>query len=127
MKRDSLLLTCILLYGALSLTHFLHNAVYLNLYPNMPVWLTPVGVLGSWLVIAATGALGYWLFRKGLKVIGLVTIAIYAILGFDGLDHYTLAPVSAHSWAMNATIMGEVIAASLLLIVTAREFRSSRP
>jgi hypothetical protein len=125
MKRDSALLTVILLYGALSLAHFLHNAVYLQLYPNMPAWLTPVGVLASWLVITAIGALGYWLFRRGLKAIGLVTIAIYAALGFGGLDHYAIAPVSAHSLAMNATIVGEVIAASALLVVTAREFLAS--
>jgi len=118
--------TFILLYGALSLVHFLHNALYLQLYPNMPAWLTPVGVLAAWLVTAAIGALGYWLFRRGLKAIGLVTIAIYAMLGFAGLDHYAIAPVSAHSWAMNATIIGEVIAASLLLLVTAREFWGSR-
>ena len=126
MKRDSTLVTFILLYGALSLVHFLHNALYLQLYPNMPAWLTPVGVLAAWLVTAAIGALGYWLFRRGLKAIGLVTIAIYAMLGFAGLDHYAIAPVSAHSWAMNATIIGEVIAASLLLLVTAREFWGSR-
>ena len=125
MKRDSALLTFILLYGAMSLVHFLHNAVYLQLYPNMPTWLTPVGVMASWLVIAAIGALGYWLFRRGQKAIGLVTIAIYAALGFAGLDHYAIAPVSAHSLAMNATIVGEVIAASALLVVTAREFLAS--
>lgn len=125
MKRDSGLLTFILLYGAMSLVHFLHNAVYLQLYPNMPTWLTPVGVMASWLVIAAIGALGYWLFRRGQKAIGLVTIAIYAALGFGGLDHYAIAPVSAHSLAMNATIVGEVIAASALLVVTAREFLAS--
>ena len=125
MKRDSALLTFILLYGAMSLVHFLHNAVYLQLYPNMPTWLTPVGVMASWLVIAAIGALGYWLFRRGQKAIGLVMIAIYAALGFGGLDHYAIAPVSAHSLAMNATIVGEVIAATALLVVTAREFLAS--
>lgn len=122
MKRDSALLTCMLIYGVMSLVHFLHNAVYLRLYPNMPAWLTPVGVLASWLVIAAIGALGYWLFLRGLKAIGLVTIAIYAALGFGGLDHYAIAPVSAHSLAMNGSIVGEVIAAAALLVATAREF-----
>lgn len=45
--------------------------MFLNLYPNVPTWLTPFSVMGSWLVIAAIGAIGYWLFRKGLTVIGL--------------------------------------------------------
>jgi hypothetical protein len=47
-------------------------------------------------------------------------ISVYALLGFGGLDHYALAPVSAHSMVMNATILGEVIAASVLLVVCVR-------
>jgi hypothetical protein len=119
MSRNHLLLTFMLVYGAASLTHFVHNAAFLDLYPNMPTWLTPYGVLGSWLVIAGIGAIGYWLFRKGLTVIGLGLIALYAALGFGGLDHYVIAPVSAHSVAMNATIAIEVITASMLLVVIA--------
>ena len=118
MNRNRALLTLILVYGAASLIHFTHNALYLALYPNMPPWLTPFGVLASWLVIAGLGAVGYWLFRRGLTLTGLVVIAVYAALGFGGLDHYAIAPVSAHSTAMNATIVGEVIAASGLLVVT---------
>jgi hypothetical protein len=91
--------------------------VYLNLYPNMPTWLTPLGVLTAWLGVAAIGAVGYYLFRKGLTVTGLAVIALYAALGFAGLDHYAIAPISAHSMMMNATIVAEVIAASVLLVV----------
>jgi hypothetical protein len=119
MSRDHALLTFMLVYGAASLVHFVHNAVYLEFYPNMPAWLTPLGVLASWLVVAGTGAVGYWLFRKGSTVVGLAAIALYAALGFAGLDHYAIAPVSAHSLAMNATIVGEVISASVLLVVIA--------
>ena len=119
MSRNHLLLTFMLVYGTASLTHFVHNAAFLDLYPNMPTWLTPYGVLGSWLVIAGIGVIGYWLFRKGLTVIGLGLIALYAALGFGGLDHYVIAPVSAHSVAMNATIAIEVITASMLLVVIA--------
>jgi hypothetical protein len=120
MNRAHTLLPLILIYGAASLVHFLHNAVYLGSYPNMPAWLTPLGVLASWLVVAATGVVGYWLLRKGWTAAGLIAIALYAVLGFDSLAHYTLAPVSAHSWAMNATILFEVTAASALLFAVAR-------
>jgi hypothetical protein len=119
MNRDHALLAFMLVYGAASLAHFIHNAVYLEFYPNMPAWLTPLGVLAAWLVVAGIGAIGYWLFRIGAKVVGLATIALYAALGFAGLDHYVIAPISAHSLAMNATIVAEVIAASVLLLVIA--------
>jgi hypothetical protein len=45
-----------------------------------------------------------------------VTIAIYAGLGFGGLDHYVVAPIGAHSRVMNLTILSEVVAAAALLI-----------
>jgi hypothetical protein len=117
MTRNRAFLTLILVYGAASLAHFVHNAVYLDLYPNMPTWLTPLGVLTAWLGVAAIGAAGYCLLRKGLTVTGLAVIALYAALGFAGLDHYAIAPISAHSLMMNATIVAEVIAASMLLVV----------
>jgi hypothetical protein len=115
-----------IVYGAASFAHFSHNAVYISAYPNLPAWLTPVGVYVSWLVIAGIGAFGYWLYRRGSRVVGLAVIGIYALLGFGGLDHYAMAPLSAHSMAMNATILGEVIAGSVLLIVIVRVGISSR-
>lgn len=117
MSRNHTLLTCMIVYGAASLAHFVHNAVYLELYPNMPVWLTPLGVLSSWLVVAGTGAVGYWLFRKVSTTAGLAMIGVYAALGFAGLDHYAIAPFSAHSVAMSSTILAEVATASVLLVL----------
>jgi hypothetical protein len=104
-------------YGSASLVHFVHNAMYLDAYPNMPEWLTPSGVMAAWLVIAITGVVGYWLFSRGATKVGLVVMVLYAALGFAGLDHYAVAPVSAHS--LSATILTEVAAASVLLVVIA--------
>jgi hypothetical protein len=109
-----------ILYGAASLFHFVHNATYVQDYPNLPAWITPVGVYVSWCVIAAVGVLGYWLYRKVSRGLGLVVIAIYALFGFDGLGHYTLAPMGAHTFAMNASILTEVVAAAVLLVYVAR-------
>jgi hypothetical protein len=47
-------------------------------------------------------------------------ILLLAIFGFDGLGHYTLAPVSEHTVMMNATIWLEVLAAILLLAAAIR-------
>jgi hypothetical protein len=107
-----------LIYTVASLLHFVHNAKYLHAYPNMPTWLTPLGVYGVWCGVAAVGALGYWVYRRVHRVAGLALIAIYAVLGFAGLDHYVVAPVSAHSFAMHLTIALEVASAALLLIAT---------
>ena len=107
------------LYGAASLFHFVHNATYIQDYPNLPAWITPVGVYVSWCVIAAVGVLGYWLYRKVSRGFGLVVIGIYALFGFDGLGHYTLAPMGAHTFSMNASILAEVAAAAALLVYVA--------
>jgi hypothetical protein len=108
------LLSLVLVHGAASLVHFVHNAAYLADYPNMPAWLSPAGIYGVWLAEAAVGALGVLLMLRG-RSLGLVLIALYAVLGLGGLDHYTLAPISAHTLAMNATIWLETVTAIILL------------
>jgi hypothetical protein len=109
------LLALVLVHAAASLVHFVHNATFLADYPNMPVWITPGGIYAVWLAEAAVGAAGVWLFLRG-QMIGLALIAIYAVLGFAGLDHYTLAPISAHTIAMNATIWLETATGVILLV-----------
>jgi uncharacterized membrane protein len=111
MKRITVLM---LAYGAASLLHFIHNAQFAQEYPNFPDTISALQVYGAWLVVGATGLAGYLLMRFGHRVLGLIVTAVYAGLGFDGLLHYTLAPMSAHSFAMNFTILTEVALAALL-------------
>jgi hypothetical protein len=108
------LIALVLVHTAASLLHFVHNAAYLADYPNMPAWISPVGIYGAWLAEAAVGGLGVLLVLRG-RAAGLVLISIYALLGFAGLDHYTLAPMSAHTLAMNATIWLETATGLALL------------
>jgi hypothetical protein len=119
-RSGALLLPLVLVYGATSLLHFLHNAVYLTDYPNLPDWLTATRVLESWLVVAATGALGYLMYTRLSRFVGLTLICVYALLGCGGLDHYAVAPMSAHTAGMNATILLETGAALVLLAYVAR-------
>jgi hypothetical protein len=113
------LIALLALYCATSLAHFVHNAQFLADYPNMPVWLSPLQVMGAWLAVTAVGVLGWLVTRTRWPLPGLLLIAAYAGLGFDGLAHYSLAPMSAHSLAMNLTIWSELVAAALLLAATA--------
>jgi hypothetical protein len=124
MRRARLLPVLMIVYGAASLLHFVHNALYIQEYPNLPRWITPLGVYASWCGIAAIGALGYWLYRRVSHALGFLAIAIYALLGFGGLEHYMLAPLGAHSVAMNVTIVAEVVAAFALLISLAHPLLS---
>lgn len=110
-------------YAAASLLHHIHNAVFLSDYPNMPVWLTSAGVYTAWVLETCIGAGGLLLVRRGKAIAGLILIAAYAGFGFDGFGHYGLAPMSAHTLAMNVTIWLEAVAAALLLIGVARSLR----
>ena len=43
--QDAVLFPLMLVYGAAGLLHFMHNAVYLRDYPNLPAWLTSAVVV----------------------------------------------------------------------------------
>lgn len=103
-------------YGAASLIHFVHNAEFVADYPNMPAWVSRADVYVAWLGLTAIGGLGYVLVSHKHRLAGLLVVAVYAMLGVDSLGHYTLAPISAHTTAMNATILLEVTTAALLLL-----------
>ena len=120
MNRTRTLLLLMLTYASASLTHFIHNALHIRAYPNLPSWITPFGVYISWCAIAVIGVLGYWLYRRVSRSAGLLMIGLYALVGFGGLDHYVIAPVSAHTVAMNASIIVEVFTAFVLLGFVAR-------
>jgi len=115
-RRESSWLTGLLLfYVAASFLHFAHNAEYLGDYPNLPAWITRTAVYLAWAGLALLGILGFVLYRKGRQLTGLLLLGLYAAFGFDGLLHYTRAPVDAHTGAMNFTIWFEVVAAAVLL------------
>lgn len=119
-RRVDSLLVLVLVYGTASVFHHIHNAVYLYSYPNMPVSLSSTRVYLAWSGVATIGLAGYLLNRRGQWIAGLPLLGIYGALGLYGLLHYTLAPMSAHTLAMNVTIWLEVSAATALLIAMAR-------
>jgi len=114
-RRSRTLLGLTLLYGASSLVHFAHNAIFVHDYPNLPAWLTAGGVWAAWCGVTAVGVLGLFVYLRVSRAGGLLILALYSLLGFAGLDHYTVAPVSAHSLVMNSTIGFEVATAAALL------------
>ncbi len=120
-QRRKNLAILLLAYGAASLVHFVHNAEFLHDYPGLPRTWTHEGVYFAWMAMTAVGVAGWFLATRGYAVVGLLVLAVYAALGMDSLGHYVLAPLSAHSLAMNATILLEVTAAALVLVEVARQ------
>jgi len=116
---DRALSVLLLLYCSSSLLHFWHNAEYVADYPNLPGWITEASVYATWVAIGLVGLTGYLLLRRRHTMVGLGLLALYAAFGFDGLLHYTRAPMSAHTVGMNVTIWAEVITAGLALCVVA--------
>ncbi len=104
-------------YFITSLGHFSHNAEFICEYPNLPAWLTRAQVYAVWAAITSVGVVGLLLMRKKYMTTGLLLMAVYAALGFDGLGHYALAPIAFHPLIANVTILSEVAAAALLLPV----------
>jgi hypothetical protein len=104
------------LYAGASLVHFTHNAEYLAQYPNLPASWTRADVYYAWGCVTMIGLVGYGLYRAGFTRLALTVLAIYAGFGFDGLLHYTRAPMAHHTAAMNFTIWAEVVAATVFLI-----------
>jgi hypothetical protein len=102
-------------YSLTSLGYFGHNAEYLCEYPNLPIWLTRAQVYAAWLAITAVGLAGLILIKNKQATAGLLLVAIYAALGYDGLGHYAVAPMAHHTLGANVTILSEVAAAALLL------------
>jgi hypothetical protein len=107
----------LVVYCAASFLHFSHNAIFLESYPNMPAWLSPLSVWTAWCAVTAIGVTGYLLMRAGYRWSGLALLALYGALGLDSLSHYSLAPFSAHSFTMNLTILLD--AATALVVLTA--------
>jgi hypothetical protein len=119
-RPEAGVLACLLACAAASLLHHVHNAEFLQDYPNLPASLSRGRVYAAWLGEAAVGLAGYALLRTGRTRFGLALIGIYALIGFSGLAHYYAAPVSAHTVAMNATILLEALTAALLLAIVVR-------
>jgi hypothetical protein len=121
--NNPLLFLLLALYAVASFVHFVHNAEFLADYPGLPASWSRGGVYLAWIGMSALGGVGALAVYRGRELVGLMLLAAYAALGMDSLGHYIVAPVSAHSLMMNATILLEVGAAALVLLeVTRRMF-----
>jgi hypothetical protein len=114
-------------YAAASLFHYAHNATFLADYPGLPAWLSGLQIYGAWLAVMILGLIGLTLVRRGSRIAGPAVLAVYGLIGLDGLAHYAVAPPSAHTLMMNASIVGEAATAIALLAAIAWSVVSREP
>ena len=111
----------LLVYAVASLVHFTHNAEHLAEYPNLPSSWSRADVYVAWIAMTLVGVIGWLFVSRGWILTGLCVLVGYALLGLDSLGHYVVAPLSAHTLTMNATILAEVVAAGLVLVEVMRQ------
>jgi hypothetical protein len=116
-RIERLVLLVAVACGTASFTHFAHNAEFCGDYPNLPAWITRGSVWLAWAGITLVGGAGVWLLRAGHRKAGLGVLAVYGVLGCDGLGHYSLAPMVRHTAMMNFAIWFEVVAGFTLFAV----------
>ena len=121
------LCTVLVVFGLASLVHFVHNAEFVRDYPSLPATWTRADVYLGWIGMTAIGMFGWALLARGHDITASLAIAVYAALGLDSLGHYAVAPMAAHTFAMNATILSEVTSAALVLIAAMRLLVNRRP
>ena len=110
------LLIFALLYLAASFIHFAHNAEFLAEYPKLPDWLTRANVYLAWAATLLPGFIAFFAWARGHKMWAYGLLAVWGALSYLGLDHYYVAPLSAHTHIANLTILFEVLAGTLLLV-----------
>ena len=115
----------VIAFAIASLVHFTHNAEYLREYPNMPAGWMRGHVYVAWIAMTLLGVSGWLVLQRGWRRTGLLMLAAYAACGLDSLGHYLLAPPSAHTFAMNATILIEVGAAALVMLEVLKRARNA--
>lgn len=125
-QKEKSLLILLLVYGAASLIHFIHNAEFLSVYPGLPTTWTRAGVYSAWLLMTGVGITGWLLAVRGYRMAGFLILAIYALLGLDSLGHYVVAPLTSHTAGMNLTILLEVCAAAMVLLEIAKRVIKGR-
>ena len=127
MRRPGAISSALLACAIASLLHHVHNAAFLEQYPNLPAWMSAPLVYAAWIGATAAGFSGYCALHAGYRITGLGLLALYGVYGLDALAHYALAPVSAHSAVMNASIGLEAATAAVLLALVLREVRAPSP
>ncbi|MCE7860466.1 MAG: hypothetical protein DPW18_13720 [Chloroflexi bacterium] len=94
--------------------HFTDNYLYFEQYPQ-PEWITPFGIIRSWLIWTAFGLAGYWLYTTQRFWLAYTCLLIYSTCGLSSLAHYLYGSLHDFSPKMHLLILADGLAGSLIL------------
>ena len=84
--------------------HNVDNYLRFELYPQ-PNWITPDGVIRSWIIWTIFGLAGYWLYKNQLFLLSYICLIIYSSCGLSSLAHYLYGGMHEFSPIMHFFIL----------------------
>jgi hypothetical protein len=113
--KPSKILTIILIVSIITTgIHFTDNFLSFERYPQ-PNWITPFGIIRSWLIWTVFGVLGHCLYTKQRFWIAYTCLLIYSTCGLSSLAHYLYGHIDEFSFKMHLLILADGTAGSMIL------------
>jgi hypothetical protein len=103
-QRTSLLKILILASVISTLIHNVDNYLRFDLYPQ-PAWITPTGIVRSWVTWTIFGIAGYLLYKNQRFWLSYLCLLIYSICGLSSLAHYLYGSMHEFSSFMHVFIL----------------------
>lgn len=99
------------------LSTFMHNVdnyVHFEHYPQ-PDWITPFGIIRSWIIWTTFGMAGYLLYRNRRFWPSYFCLIIYSTCGLSSLVHYLYGSLDDFSMFMHSLILADGVAGLAVL------------
>lgn len=113
-KRQLILKSLLIACVVSTAIHFTDNYLYIEQYPQ-PDWITLPSIYVSWLILTATGIVGYWLYKNQKFWFAYPCLVFYSFCGIDSLGHYLYGAMSEFSPKMHLFIATDGITGSAVL------------
>lgn len=116
-KYENGLLLAITIYCAVCLYLFMSNMVFIDEHPNTSDWISTIGVTIAWIGLTCIGLVSWLLILRDKRFIGVIAIILFSVFNFGSAGHYSLEPVSSHTYISNIAIWLQVVTAWIVLII----------
>lgn len=113
-KPDYLLKIFIAISIIATFIHNVDNYVRFDHYPQ-PDWITPFGIIRSWIVWTIFGIAGYWLYKNQQFGLAYLCLIVYSSCGLSSLGHYLYGRADEFSATMHFFILADGLAGFAVL------------